>query len=157
MGYGMAMNIRKKIPSNSVLYINDLNSAACNKFVTEFGSFGHVKIVDSAREVAANALTIISIVPAAMHVKQVYLDSQSGVIAAKANPDRLILECSTIDAETAKEVGKTLENAGSGTYIDTPVSVSISLLLLERITNPFTEPLGGSARCGCRNTRLSSW
>lgn len=153
----MAMNIRKKIPSDSVLYINDVNSAACNKFVAEFGSFGNVKIVDSAREVAENALTIISIVPAAIHVKQVYLDSHSGVIAARANPDRLILECSTIDAETAKEIGKKLKNTGSGTYIDSPVSVSISLLLQERTTNPFTESLGGGTGRGCRNTCVSSW
>ena len=130
MGYGMAMNIRKNIPSESTLYINDVNRAACDRFVTEFGSFGPVKIVDSAREVAESALTIISIVPAATHVKQVYLDSQSGIIAAKAKPDRLMLECSTIDAETAKEVGETLENVGAGVYIDTPVSVSILLLLI---------------------------
>lgn len=132
MGYGMAMNIRKKIPPNSTLYINDINKPACDKFIAEFGFIGPVKYVDSPREVADNALVIISIVPSETNVKQVYLESQTGIIAAKTNPNRLMLECSTISVESTKDVGETLKGAGAGTYIDTPVSVRIYLLKLIR-------------------------
>jgi hypothetical protein len=125
MGYGMAMNIRKKIPQTSTLFITDVFRPACEKFRNEFSSYGAIEIVDTAREVAERAATVISIVPAAKDVKQVYLDSQNGIIAGKANSDRLMLECSTIDAQTAREVGETLLKANAGSYIDTPVSVCL--------------------------------
>lgn len=123
MGYGMAMNIRKAIPNSSTLFITDVFRPACEKFKAEFSSHGPIEILDSAREVAERALTIISIVPSANNVRQVYLDNQHGIIAAKPNPDRLMLECSTIDVETARDVGKSLMKANAGIYIDTPVSV----------------------------------
>ncbi|KFY79212.1 hypothetical protein V499_01747 [Pseudogymnoascus sp. VKM F-103] len=122
MGYGMAMNIRKEIPNSSTLFITDVFRPSCEKFKAEFSSHGPIKILDSAREVAERALTIISIVPSANNVRQVYLDNEHGIIAAKANPDRLMLECSTIDVETARDVGETLVKANAGLYIDTPVS-----------------------------------
>lgn len=125
MGYGMAMNIRRTIPPSSTLFICDVFRPACEKFCDEFRSLGRIEIVDSARKVAEHAATIISIVPAAKDVKQVYLDEENGIIAAEANPDRLMLECSTIDTETAREVGETLRKANAGTYIDTPVSVRL--------------------------------
>jgi 3-hydroxyisobutyrate dehydrogenase-like beta-hydroxyacid dehydrogenase len=123
MGYGMAMNIRKEIPNSSTLFITDVFRPSCEKFKAEFSSHGPIEILDSAREVAERALTIISIVPSANNVRQVYLDNEHGIIAAKASPDRLMLECSTIDVETARDVGETLIKANAGLYIDTPVSV----------------------------------
>ena len=130
MGYGMAANIRKKIPSTSTLYINDVYKPSCEKFLAEFGSYGPIEIMKSAREVAELASTIISIVPAADHVKDVYLNSESGIIAAPPNPARLMLECSTIDAKTARAVGGELLRAKAGVYVDTPVSVRQFLILL---------------------------
>lgn len=123
MGYGMAMNIRQKMPQTATLIITDVFRPSCEKFRAEFSSHGPIEIVDSAREVAARAGTVISIVPAAKDVRQVYLDAQTGVIAAPPNPERLMLECSTIDVETARDVGETLAKADAGVYIDTPVSV----------------------------------
>ncbi|KAH6679058.1 putative 3-hydroxyisobutyrate dehydrogenase [Halenospora varia] len=122
MGYPMAQNIRQKASPGSTLYIFDVYPPFCEKFFSECSSNGPIKIVSSAREVAENANVIISIVPAASHVKSVYLDKTSGVIAAAKNKDRLMLECSTIDAQSARELGETLKLAESGTYFDTPVS-----------------------------------
>lgn len=122
MGYEMAMNIRKKISPQSTFYINDVNKDACNKFVAEYSNYGKISILDTAREVAENADTLVSIVPAAQHVKQVFLDQRTGVVAAKKNPNRLMLECSTIDVKSTREVGEALKEAGAGEYIDTPVS-----------------------------------
>jgi 3-hydroxyisobutyrate dehydrogenase len=123
MGYGMASNIRKKIPAQSRLYINDINPGACERFKEEFHSFGPIEIVQSAREAADNAKILVSIVPGAKDVKKVYLDEDTGVIAAKKS-ERLMLECSTIDVESTRYVGNKLKEAGMGIYVDTPVSVS---------------------------------
>ena len=122
MGYEMAMNIRKKMPSQSTLLINDVNKTACDKFVKDYGSLGPIKIVDTAREVAESAATLVSIVPAAQHVREVYLNETTGVIAASNNTERLMLECSTIDVKSTREVSEALKAARSGEYVDTPVS-----------------------------------
>lgn len=121
----MAMNIRQRISSDSTLYIYDVHAPFCEKFRSENSLYGPIKIVSSACEVAEVADVIISIVPAASHVRTVYLDNQNGIIAAKNNKDRLMLECSTIDAQTARDIGKAFQDAASGTYVDTPVSVSV--------------------------------
>jgi 3-hydroxyisobutyrate dehydrogenase-like beta-hydroxyacid dehydrogenase len=124
MGYEMAKNVRQKMPSESTLFINDVAQAQCEKFVKDFQSLGAIEIVKTAREIAENSSIIVSIVPAATHVQDVYINDKTGVIAATPNPNRLILECSTIDSETAIELGTALKAAEAGTYIDTPVSVS---------------------------------
>ena len=123
MGMPMALNIRQKAPKESTVYVYDVYAPFCEKFKAEHSSNGPIVIVSSAREVAESADVVISIVPAASHVRTVYLDEKSGIIAAKGNKARLMLECSTIDAQTAREVGQAILEAESGTYIDTPVSV----------------------------------
>lgn len=123
MGYAMCMNIRKKMPPSSTLFINDVHTPACDKFKAEYSSFGPIEIVSTAREAAEQAGIIISIVPAGKDVKAVYLDEKTGVVAARKNSHRLMLECSTIDVASTKEVGIRLAEEGSGTYIDAPVSV----------------------------------
>ena len=126
MGYGMATNVRKKLPKNRTMYINDIDQSACERFVKETSSYGPVEIIKTAKETASKTSILISIVPASKHVKQVYLDKENGVIAASQSNDRLLLECSTIDVETTREVGKAIMDVGIGRYIDTPVSVSCS-------------------------------
>src|SRR5437868_527925 len=104
MGYPMASHIRKKIPPATPLYLFDLNTAACEKFATEHQSHGPVLVAESAKDVAEHASTILTIVTASPHVRAVYLDERKGVIAAPPSGDRLMLECSTIDFETAREI-----------------------------------------------------
>lgn len=123
MGYPMAANVRKKIPSDSTLFINDIDRSACEKFQAEYSSFGKVEILDTAREVANDAEVLFSIVPSAVDVRKVYLDSENGVVAAKRSEERIMFECSTIDVRSTREVGQTLQQQGCGTYIDAPVSV----------------------------------
>lgn len=124
MGYGMATNIRKEISKNATMYIHDINSKACDQFVKETSEYGPIKIVQSAKEAASKSGILITIVPASKHVRQVYLDKERGVIAAPKDDSRLILECSTIDVETTREVGNAVMDAGLGRYVDAPVSVS---------------------------------
>lgn len=138
MGYGMATNVRQKLSKNATMFINDVNTDACERFVKELSQHGPIEIVKTAKETVSKAPVLISIVPAAKHVKQVYLDKENGVIAAPRDENRLILECSTIDVESTREVGKAITDAGVGRYIDAPVSVSslchIRLFLVATLT-----------------------
>jgi 3-hydroxyisobutyrate dehydrogenase len=129
MGYAMASNIRKKLPADSILYINDVNAAACERFKAEYSSHGPIEIISTAREAAQNSKVVISIVPGAADVKQVYLDEKNGVIAATPDEQRVMCECSTIDVKSTREVGEALKAKGMGTYVDTPVSVRTFSLL----------------------------
>jgi hypothetical protein len=54
MGYGMALNVRKKIPSTSKLFIYDISPAILKKFQEEAG--GEVAIVSSSKEVVDHAV-----------------------------------------------------------------------------------------------------
>ena len=128
MGYAMASNIRKKAPSESILYINDINLSACERFKAEYSSHGPIEIVSTAREAAENSKVLISIVPGATDVKKVFLDEKDGVIASKPDAERVMCECSTIDVKSTREVGEALMKKGLGTYVDTPVSVRLPIL-----------------------------
>ena len=66
--------------------------------------------------------------PKGYHVKSVYLDELTGVIAAKhsGSGDKLFFEMSTIEASITREVGKIIMDARYGTYIDSPISVKTS-------------------------------
>lgn len=62
-------------------------------------------------------------VPVGKHVKQVFLDENTGLLKAeKAGRERLFIECSTIDVPTSLEVGKAVEASGMGRFADCPVS-----------------------------------
>lgn len=123
MGYAMASNIRKKMSPKAVLYVNDVNLPVCEKFTQEFASYGPIKVASSAKEAATHASVVISIVPGAAEVRDVYLNQETGIIAAPQDSSRLSLDCSTIDCQTSRSVGEELLNAGSGIFRDAPVSV----------------------------------
>lgn len=154
MGYAMASNIRKKMPSSSTLFVNDINPSACERFKAEFGSFGPVEIVSTAREAVENSKFLVSIVPGAVDVKKVYLDEDTGVIASKADPERIMCECSTIDVKSTREVGEKLQERGSGTYVDTPVSVSNHLCVMYI---PLMNRTGWCSSGGARRSFDAHW
>ena len=63
--------------------------------------------------------------PTGYHVKSVYLDEKTGVIAAKpGSGDKLFFEMSTIEASVTREVGRKIMDAGFGAYLDSPISVT---------------------------------
>lgn len=125
MGYAMAMNIRQKMSRTGTLYVFDVFRTACERFYHEMQATGPVVIANSPREAAEFSDTVISIVPGSDDVRQVYLDAVTGVIAARKNPKRVLLECSTIDSKSTQAVGEALLFGKSGTYVDTPVSVCL--------------------------------
>src|SRR5947207_259075 len=73
----------------------------------------------SAAEAAAAGEIVITMLPAGPQVREVYL-GPDGIIA-RAKPDALLIDCSTIDVETARAVAA---NAGESQLLmlDAPVS-----------------------------------
>lgn len=123
MGYGMAGNLRAKMSPHGTLFIHDVVRETCDRFVREFGHLGRVQAIDTPKEGADQSYTLLTMVPRGSDVREVYLEGAGAVVkATKAN--RLILECSTIDVRTTREVGEQIRQAGVGHYFDTPVSVS---------------------------------
>ncbi|KIW10515.1 hypothetical protein PV08_11479 [Exophiala spinifera] len=122
MGFAMAGNIRKKIPTTSTLFIYDVHRPSCERFDSEYESIGPVVMTESVKDLATFSDVVISIVPTADNVRQVYLDKQRGLSAAPRNPHRLILECSTIESASTRDIGNALRACGHGHYVDAPVS-----------------------------------
>jgi len=123
MGYGMASNIRKKMPPEYVLYVFDVSASVCQRFKRELGGYGRIEIVDSARAVAEDAVGVVSILPSAAVVQETFLNKKTGIVAAIKNVERILLECSTIDSYSVQRIGREAIGAASGVYVDSPVSV----------------------------------
>ena len=143
MGYAMAGNIRRKMPPTSALYVYDVYQPSCERFVSEYSSKGKVVVAASVKDATANSTVVISIVPTAANVRDVYLDETSGLVAAPPNPESLVIECSTIESASSREVGERLAESGHGSYVDAPVSVWRS------DTTRCLEVLTVIGRCSC--------
>ena len=80
-------------------------------------------IAGSAAEAAQGADVIISMLPAGKHVAGTFL-GEDGLLA-KVSRDTLILDASTIDAATARQVGEAAAELGID-FMDTPVSGGVA-------------------------------
>jgi 3-hydroxyisobutyrate dehydrogenase len=110
MGGPMARNLLK---AGHTVTVYDLSIGAVQLVVNA----GGIK-ADTANEAVANAECVITMLPAGQHVRTVYLDN--GVLA-NAKKDALLIDCSTIDVESAKAVHAAAEAVGFQ-FIDAPVS-----------------------------------
>lgn len=111
MGGPMAANLVKAGHSVTVF---DLVEAAMDAVVAQ-----GAKKSSSALEALASADTVITMLPAGKHVAGLYLGDEG--LIAKANPGTVFLDCSTIDAETARKVGAAAAERGLE-MLDSPVS-----------------------------------
>ena len=103
MGSPMASNLLK---AGYQLSVFDLSSSA----VAELADKGAQGCATVDALVAAAPDVLISMLPAAVHVKGVYL-GENGLIAQLTKPTYLI-DCSTIDPHSAREVAKAAQEAG---------------------------------------------
>jgi len=110
MGGPMARNLLK---AGHTVTVFDLNIGAVEQ-VMQAGAAR----ADSANEAAANADCVITMLPAGHHVRMVYLDDG---ILAHAKKGALLIDCSTIDVDSAKAVHVNAEKAGFQ-FVDAPVS-----------------------------------
>jgi 3-hydroxyisobutyrate dehydrogenase len=111
MGLPMALNLVKA--GHQVEGV-DLNPAAIKKLKAAGGSNA-----EFAKVAAARCDVVVTMLPAGKHVREVYLGV--GGIVENANPGTLLIDCSTIDVETAREVAAAAEARGL-LMIDAPVS-----------------------------------
>jgi 3-hydroxyisobutyrate dehydrogenase len=92
----------------------DLNDAAVEQLVGAGGASA-----ETAKIAASRADVVITMLPAGKHVREVYLGS-AGIIE-NANPGTLLIDSSTIDVSTAREVAEAAEAKGLP-MVDAPVS-----------------------------------
>jgi 3-hydroxyisobutyrate dehydrogenase len=111
MGLPMAQNLLKA--GHQVEGV-DVNPASVAKLVAVGGSSD-----ETAKGAAARADVVITMLPSGKEVREVYLGS-SGVIE-NANAGTLLIDCSTIDVETARAVAGAAEQKGL-MMLDAPVS-----------------------------------
>lgn len=115
MGGPMARNLLKHGQNVTVF---DLVPDAMDALV-EAGA----KKAVSPRDAIASAEVVITMLPAAAHVKTLYL-GEDGLLAHVSNT-ALLIDCSTIDAKSAIEVGEQAAQAGIA-FIDAPVSGGVA-------------------------------
>jgi 3-hydroxyisobutyrate dehydrogenase len=113
MGGGMAPNLAKA--GHDVLAF-DLVPEAVNKAVA-----AGCTAAASAADAVKQADVVITMLPAAQHVRAVYEND----VSPNAKPGTLLIDCSTIDVSSAREVGCDLEELGFD-FVDAPVSGGIA-------------------------------
>jgi 3-hydroxyisobutyrate dehydrogenase len=113
MGGGMAPNLAK---AGHEVRAFDLVPDAV-KHATEGGCLA----AGSAAEAVKDADVVITMLPAAEHVRAVYEKD----VAPNAAPGTLLIDCSTIDVQSARDVGEQMKAAGFD-FVDAPVSGGIA-------------------------------
>ena len=82
-----------------------------------------VQAVASATEASTDVDVVVTMLPAGKHVAATYLGDDG--LLAKLDSSVTVLDCSTIDAPTSREVGAAAETAGIG-FMDAPVSGGVA-------------------------------
>jgi 3-hydroxyisobutyrate dehydrogenase len=111
MGLPMAQNL---IKAGHQVEGVDVTQAATDKLKAAGGS-----VVETAKIAASRADVVITMLPAGQHVREVYLGA--GGIVENTNAGTLLIDCSTIDVETARFVA-TAADAKGLLMLDAPVS-----------------------------------
>ncbi|KAI0863682.1 3-hydroxyisobutyrate dehydrogenase, variant [Xylaria cubensis] len=123
MGWGMAMNLRQKIPKEAKMVICEINESRRNQFIEEAQSRGVVTVVNSPREVAEQSDVVITMLPKGQHVRDVFTNKETGLLSATPRETPIhFIDCSTIETTTSVEISKSVAESKLGTFIDAPVS-----------------------------------
>ncbi|MFC4699163.1 3-hydroxyisobutyrate dehydrogenase [Glaciecola siphonariae] len=135
MGAGMAANLLKAGYKVSVF---DLVQAQVDKLCALGASAG-----DTPADTVKNADIIISMLPAGRHVEQLYFgtaDATMGIVA-RARAGAIFIDCSTIEAQTARSMSSLLKERGHS-FVDAPVSGGVA----GAAAGTLTFIVGGSAQ-----------
>lgn len=115
MGGPMATNLVK---AGHEVTVFDLSAAACEQL-----SKAGASVASSATDAATDVDYVISMLPAGKHVTGLYVGGEG--LLAQLDASTTVLDCSTIDAATAREVGNAAREMGIG-FMDTPVSGGVA-------------------------------
>lgn len=115
MGGPMAANL---VQAGHEVKGYDVVEAAARKA----GSEG-VTVVGSIAEAVAGATAVITMLPAGQHVREVY--AGDGGVLAHAAPGTLLVDCSTVDVDSARAVDAAARERGL-TIVDAPVSGGVA-------------------------------
>jgi 3-hydroxyisobutyrate dehydrogenase len=113
MGGGMAPNLVKA--GHEVLAFDLVPEAI------QHAAAGGCTSATSAADAVKQADVVITMLPASKHVRLVYEND----VAPNAKPGTLLIDCSTIDVASAREVGDGLKELGFE-FVDAPVSGGIA-------------------------------
>ena len=113
MGGGMAPNLAKA--GHDVRAFDRVAEAV------EKAKEAGCSVASSAADAVKDADVVITMLPAAQHVRKVFHDD----VAPNAKKGALLIDCSTIDVASAREVGEAL-NALGFDFVDAPVSGGIA-------------------------------
>jgi 3-hydroxyisobutyrate dehydrogenase len=141
MGGGMAPNLAK---AGHEVRAFDLVPEAVAR-----AKEGGCSTAASAADAVKDADVVITMLPAAQHVRAVYEND----VAPNAKDGALLIDCSTIDVDSAREVGEKLRTQGFE-FVDAPVSGGIAAAASGNLTlmvggtdaefekaKPFLEPM----------------
>jgi 3-hydroxyisobutyrate dehydrogenase len=117
MGGPMAKNL---VAAGHSVTVFDLVPEAC----AELSAAG-AAVAESTEAAVVGAEYVISMLPAGKHVKAVYLGDGTDGLLAGLGASVTVLDCSTIDAATAREVGEAAQALGVG-FMDSPVSGGVA-------------------------------
>lgn len=115
MGGPMASNLLR---AGHKVIVFDLAAAACEA-LAQAGA----EVAESALQAASAVDYVISMLPAGKHVAGLYLGEQG--LLQHLSKGSTVLDCSTIDAATAREVGAAATALGIG-FMDAPVSGGVA-------------------------------
>jgi 3-hydroxyisobutyrate dehydrogenase len=113
MGGGMAPNLAK---AGHEVRAFDLVPEAVEKAISQ-----GCTAAPSAAEAVKDADVVITMLPAAQHVRAVFNND----VAPNAKAGALLIDCSTIDVASAREVGEAMRAKGFD-FVDAPVSGGIA-------------------------------
>jgi 3-hydroxyisobutyrate dehydrogenase len=115
MGGPMARNLLK---AGDAVAAFDVSPAAL-KPVVQAGA----KETETALDAVMGADVVVTMLPAGQHVRSVYLENDSIITAARK--DALLIDCSTIDIDSARAVHAAAAKAGFD-FLDAPVSGGVA-------------------------------
>lgn len=115
MGSGMAANLVK---AGHAVRAYDLNADAVAALIAK-----GARAAESVSDAVAGADVVVTMLPAGPHVKSVYLGDDG--ILAQVDESAVLIDCSTIDVATAREVAAAAEARGLA-FVEAPVSGGVA-------------------------------
>ncbi|ODV89543.1 hypothetical protein CANCADRAFT_140437 [Tortispora caseinolytica NRRL Y-17796] len=115
MGYPMASNLHKSLKPEDSLVVFDVVEGRLQQFLKEHPE--KVSAATNVSEVAEKSDTVVTMLPEPEHVRNVFEEIQKSNVKTTT-----FVDCSTIDAQTTKDIATMVKQKLGGSFWDAPVS-----------------------------------